>query len=334
MRKIINNPTEFVKEYIEGICLAHNQDIKMLNDDFRVLVRAKKANNKVAVVTAGGSGHLPVFLGYVGDGLLDGCAIGDVFASPSATKMFDMIKYCDSGRGVLCLYGNYGGDKMNFSMAIDEAELNDIKVCQVLVKDDVASAPTDKCDIRRGVAGMVYAFKIAGAKADTGADLEAVSNTVEKALKNIKTMGVALSPCIVPTVGKPTFKIEDNKIEIGMGIHGEAGIEVCDLLTADEIANLLFDRINSELQLNSTNRVSIMVNGLGATPLEELYIVYRKLHHLLSDLGVNIVSPHIGEFATSMEMSGLSITIMVLDDELETLLKTTAKSPFYTNYNK
>lgn len=334
MKKIINEPNDFVKEYVEGICLAHSDQVKMLDDDFRVLVKAKKSENKVAIVTAGGSGHLPVFLGYVGQGLIDGCAIGDVFASPSSTKISNMIRYCDSGKGVLCLYGNYGGDKMNFALSCDELEIEDINTRQVLVKDDVASADYSNKDIRRGVAGMVYAFKIAGAKAQEGASLDEVVETVSKALDNIKTMGVALSPCIVPTVGKPTFQISEDKIEIGMGIHGEAGIEVKDMMRADEISELLFNKINDELKLQPKDRVSVMVNGLGATPLEELYIVYRKVAHLLKQKEVQIVMPHVGEFATSMEMAGLSLTVMKLDDELEKLLIEDARSPFYTNYNK
>ena len=333
MKKIMNLAENFTKEYVEGIVAAHGDQIKLLNDDYRILV-TKEKHDKVGIVTAGGSGHLPVFLGYVGEGLLDGCAIGDVFASPSATKMADMIKHCDSGKGVLCLYGNYGGDKLNFAMAQEEVEFDDIETTQVLVCDDVASASYDKKDTRRGVAGMVYAFKVTGASAQRGDDLETVTRLAQKSLENVKTMGVAMSPCIVPNVGKPTFTIEENKIEIGMGIHGEAGIEVRDMLTADEVADLIFDRLNSELNLQSNDRISVMVNGLGATPLEELYIVYRRLSQRLSELNVTVVMPHVGEFATSMEMSGLSITFFKLDEELEPLLKAKAISPFYTNLNK
>ena len=301
----------------------------MLDGDFRKLVRTKLYEGKVGIVTAGGSGHLPVFLGYVGEGLLDGCAVGDVFASPSATKMADIIRHCDQGKGVLCLYGNYGGDKMNFAMACEDVEFDDIETRQVLVKDDLASAPQEKADTRRGVAGMVYAFKIAGASAQRGDDLDTVSAVTQKALENIRTMGFALSPCIVPTVGEPTFHVEDGKMELGMGIHGEAGIEVVDLMSADESAETIYQRIREELALKKGERVSVMVNGLGATPLEELYVVYRKLHELLQADGVTAVEPHIGEFATSMEMAGLSITIFRLDDELEELLKAPAHSPFY-----
>ena len=329
MKKIINRPEDFVVEYMQGIALAHPDKVKLLNDDFRILVRANKAKEKVRIVTAGGSGHLPVFLGYVGEGLLDGCAVGDVFASPSASKMAEMIRHADTGKGVLCLFGNYGGDKMNFSMARDEVEFDDIVTQTVLVRDDVASASVEKKDTRRGVAGMVYAFKVAGAAAEKGYSLDEVVTVTQRALDNIGTMGVALSACIVPTVGKPTFSIEDGKMEVGMGIHGEAGIDVVDIMSADEVAKVTFDKINAELNLKENDRVSVMVNGLGATPLEELYIVYRALKKQLSDLGVKDVHPHIGEYATSMEMAGLSVTIFKLDDELEQLLSYPAHSPFY-----
>ena len=335
MKKIINEPENFVKEMIEGIVAAHSDKIQLLNDDIRVMVRKDNPKiNKVGIVTAGGSGHLPTFLGYVGEGMLDGCAIGNVFASPSSQKMFDMIKACDFGKGVLCLYGNYGGDKMNFNMACELADFEDIKTASVLVKDDVASAPYEKKEIRRGVAGMLYAYKIAGAAADEGFELSEVAEITQHALENIKTMGVALSPCIVPEVGKPTFSIEDNKIEIGMGIHGEQGIEVREMLKADEIADLIFSKINEELALKSGDEVSVTVNGLGATPLEELYIVYNRIYKILKEKNVKIIKPHIGEFATSMEMAGLSITIFKLNEETKRLLLKEAITPFYTNVNK
>ena len=335
MKKIINEPENFVKEMIEGIVAAHSDKIQLLNDDIRVLVRKDNPKrNKVGIVTAGGSGHLPTFLGYVGEGMLDGCAIGNVFASPSSQKMFDMIKACDFGKGVLCLYGNYGGDKMNFSMACELADFEDIKTANVLVKDDVASAPYEKKDTRRGVAGMLYAYKIAGAAADEGLELSEVAEITQHALENIKTMGVALSPCIVPEVGKPTFSIEENKIEIGMGIHGEQGIEVRDMLKADEIADLIFSKINEELALKSEDEVSVTVNGLGATPLEELYIVYNRIYKILKEKNVKIIKPHIGEFATSMEMDGLSVTVFKLNQETKRLLLKEAITPFYTNVNK
>ena len=332
MKKIINDPKKFVLETIEGICMAHPEQLKLVGDDFRCIVRKEKKENKVAIVTAGGSGHLPVFLGYVGKGLLDGCAVGDVFASPSASKMSKLIEACDSGKGVLCLFGNYGGDKMNFEMAREEAEFSDIETDSVVVSDDIASS--DDFSKRRGVAGMVYAFKIAGAAAERGWNLQEVVRVTKKALENIRTMGVALSPCIVPTVGKPTFHVEDGKMEVGMGIHGEAGIEVMNLQSADSIASIIFEKICREIEINKGDTISVMINGLGATPLEEQYIVFRKVYQLINEQGANVVCAHVGEFATSMEMTGLSVTIFKLDDELESLLKDEAISPFYTSINK
>lgn len=335
MKKVLNKPENFVDEMMEGIIAAYGDRVGLLSGDKRVLVSKYPApEGKVGIVTAGGSGHLPVFLGYVGDGLLDGCAVGNVFASPSAQKMADMIKACDRGRGVLCLYGNYGGDNMNFDMACEMAEMeDDIETMTVRVKDDVASAPIENKDKRRGVAGMVYAFKVAGAAAREGRDLKGVAAAAQKALDNIRTMGVALSPCIVPEVGKPTFSIEENEIEIGMGIHGEPGIEVREMMTADAIADLLLEKILADMPVNKGDKVSVMVNGLGATPKEELLIVYRRLAEKLTEMGIQPVMPHIGEFATSMEMAGLSVTVMRLDEELEGLMRAPATSPFYTNEN-
>ncbi|MCH1952495.1 dihydroxyacetone kinase subunit DhaK [Enterocloster sp. OA13] len=335
MKKLINKPENFVKETMEGIIYAYGDKVKLLDGDERILLTNYPVEKgKVGIVTAGGSGHLPVFLGYVGQGMLDGCAVGNVFASPSAKKMADMIKACDYGSGVLCLYGNYGGDNMNFDMACEMVEMDDVETKTVRVKDDVASSPKEAMEKRRGVAGMVYAFKAAGAAAERMMSLEEVAGVAQKALDNIRTMGVALSPCIVPQVGEPTFQIEDDEIEIGMGIHGEKGIEVRKMMTADEVAETLVGRITEDMPLAEGDEVSVMVNGLGATPMEEQLIVYRRVHELLSDMGVKVVMPHVGEYATSMEMAGLSVTIFKLDGQLKELLLSPAKTPFYTNLNK
>jgi len=335
MKKIINKPEDFVDEMLDGIVRAYGDRLKVAGEQGRVVLRSSgPKKGRVGIVTGGGSGHLPVFLGYVGSGLLDGCAVGNVFASPSSQTMFEMIKSCDGGKGVLCLYGNYGGDNLNFDMACEMADFEDIKTATVRVADDVASSPRETAEKRRGVAGMVYAFKIAGAAADEGRDLEGVAQAARKALASTRTMGVALSPCILPQVGKPTFSIKDDEIEIGMGIHGEPGIEVRPMMDADAVASLLLSKILADLPLASGDEVSVMVNGLGATPLEELLIVYRSLHISLSALGVSLVMPHVGEFATSMEMAGLSVTVIKLDAELKALLRAPASTPFYTNENK
>ncbi|MEY8356634.1 dihydroxyacetone kinase subunit DhaK [Lachnospiraceae bacterium 54-53] len=336
MKKLINRPEEFVKETMEGIIAAYGDKVKLLDDDYQILLsNYKSREGKVGIVTAGGSGHLPVFLGYVGQGLLDGCTVGNVFASPAASKMADMIRACDQGSGVLALFGNYGGDRMNFGLACETVEIeDDIRTKMVLVKDDVASAPKAEANRRRGVAGLVYAYKIAGAKAENGGTLEEVALAAQGAIDNMRTMGVALSSCIVPQVGEPTFNIAEDEIEIGMGIHGEPGVAVRKMMTADQVAEVLLDRITKDMSLNSGDEVSVMVNGLGATPLEEQFIVYRRVHKMLSEQGIRMYMPHIGEYATSMEMAGLSLTIMKLDDERKALLGQVAQSPFYTNYNK
>lgn len=335
MKKILNDPANFVDEVMDGIRRAYGDRIAFLDGDPRIVVRAGETKpGKVGIVTGGGSGHLPVFLGYVGQGMLDGCAVGNVFASPSAQKMADMIRACDKGAGVLCLYGNYGGDNLNFNMACEMADFDDIKTATVRVADDVASAPKDKADKRRGVAGMVFAFKVAGASAERGDDLETVASYARKALASTRTMGIALSPCIVPQVGKPTFSIADDEIEIGMGIHGEPGIEVKKMMSADAVADLVMEKLLDDLPFSGGDEVAVMVNGLGATPLEELLIVFRAVHRKLEGMGVKVFMPHIGEFATSMEMAGLSITLMKLDCGLKELLSAPASTPFYTNSNK
>lgn len=334
-RKIMNKAENFVDDTMEGILCAYGDRVQLLDGDKRVLLSGyPKKEGKVGIVTAGGSGHLPLFLGYVGQGMLDGCAIGNVFASPSSQKMADMIRACNSGKGVLCLFGNYGGDVMNFEMAREMVDFDDIETTTALGRDDVASSPRETADKRRGVAGILFAYKIAGAAAEQMMSLAEVTAVAQKALDNTRTMGVALSPCIVPEAGKPTFSIGEDEIEIGMGIHGEPGIEVAKMMTADEIATMMVQKITADMPLAKGDEVSVLVNGLGATPLEEQFIVYGKIHALLQDMGVFVTMPHIGEFATSMEMAGMSASIIKLDAQLKALLRAPASTPFYTNANK
>lgn len=330
MKKIINNPDNFVMEMLEGILLAHSKEVKIANDDKRALVRYDgPVKGKVAIATGGGSGHLPIFLGYVGKGMIDGCAVGNVFTSPSATTMLNVTKAIDGGEGVLYIYGNYGGDVMNFDMAAEMSEFEDIRVETVLVADDVASAPKGSETKRRGVAGLFYAYKIAGAAASEGKSLEEVKRVTEKALSGTRTMGMAISPCIIPSAGKPTFTIGEDEMEIGMGIHGEPGIKREKLKTADEITEELVNRILEDLPYENGDEVSVLINGLGSTPKEELYIVYRKVHLMLEEKGIKIYRPYVGEYATSMEMGGMSITLMKLDEELKDFLDKQADTPFF-----
>jgi phosphoenolpyruvate---glycerone phosphotransferase subunit DhaK len=330
MKKIINKPEDFVPELLNALFKAHPDQLSYEENIHSVVRTDAPIKGKVGLATGGGSGHLPVFLGYVGKGMLDGCAVGDVFQSPSAEQMLSITKRIDGGKGVVYIYGNYGGDVMNFDMAAEMADMEDIAVRTVLVKDDVASAPAEEADRRRGVVGMVFAFKIAGAKADQGASIDEVVVVTEKALANIRTMGVALSPCIVPVVGKPTFTIGENEMEIGMGIHGERGMKREAMQTADQIVERMTDAILDDLQPSAGDQLAVMVNGLGATPLEELYIMYGKVHQLLSEKGIKVYRPYIGEFATSMEMAGASLTFFKLDDELIELLDAPAHTPFFT----
>lgn len=329
MKKIINEPANFVPEMLDGLLKAYPDQLDY-EQELQCIVRADApVQGKVALATGGGSGHLPVFLGYVGKGLLDGCAVGDVFNSPSADQMVTVTNRINGGKGVVYIYGNYSGDVMNFDMASEMADMDDIEVRTVLVREDVASAPPEEAHRRRGVAGMVFAFKCAGAKADMGGSLDEVVSAAEKALENTRSMGVALSPCTVPVAGTPTFTIGEDEMEIGMGIHGEPGVKREKLQSADDITERIMTAILEDLKPESGDELAVMVNGLGATPPEELFIMYRKAYDMLNEKGMSVYRPYIGEYATSMEMAGASITLMKLDDELKALLDHPAKSPFF-----
>jgi phosphoenolpyruvate---glycerone phosphotransferase subunit DhaK len=326
MKKILNSPADYVDEMLEGLCLAHPEFY--VQPERRVITRAGGAKKgKVGIVTGGGSGHLPIFTGYVGKGLLDGAAIGDVFASPSAEQMASAMRHAHGGAGVLRLYGNYGGDVMNFDMAGEMLDMEDIASTTVLLADDVVSAPLAERQKRRGVAGMVYAFKIAGAKAEEMASLEEVTRVAQKAADHCFSIGMALTPCTVPQAGKPTFDIPEGQMEMGMGIHGEPGIYKSAIKTADAIVEEMLAKLHADKPL--TGRLSILVNSLGATPPEELYIAYRKAKAILDRHGATVVMPLVGRYATSMEMTGMTITVCHLDDELEKLLKAPCDCAFW-----
>ncbi len=329
MKKIINDPEQFVEETIDGILAAWPGYLRRGEESERVLVRADApVEGKVAVVTGGGSGHVPIFLGYVGKGLLDGVSVGNVFSSPSADDMLAATKSVNSGEGVLYVYGNYSGDCMNFDMAAEMAQFEDIRVVTSRVRDDVASAPHEKADGRRAVAGLFFAYKISGASAEEGGDLEEVHAATKLAIANTRSMGVALSPCIIPEVGEPTITLGDQEMELGMGIHGEPGIERTGIRTADELAETMTRKALEDLPFSRGDSVAVLINGLGATPPEELYILYRKVSEILDAEGISIHRPFIGEYATSMEMAGASISLLKLDDDLTRLIDAPAHSPF------
>lgn len=330
VKKLINDPYAFVDEMLDGIVRAHPDQLRLVGPDRRAVVRADAPiQGKVAICTGGGSGHLPVFMGYVGRGLVDGCSIGNVFSSPSPDQMLEATRATHGGAGVLYLFGNYNGDKLNFGMAAEMAEMEDIHVETVLVADDVASAPKGQEEKRRGVAGLFFAYKIAGARAEQMAPLAEVKAAAEMALANTRSMGMALSPCTIPAVGRPTFEIGGGEMEIGMGIHGEPGVRRGKLEPADQVADALLEPILADLPLKSGDQVAILVNGLGATPREELYILFRRVHQQLDRRGIGVYRPYVGEYATSMEMAGASVTLMKMNDELKGLLDAPARTPFF-----
>jgi dihydroxyacetone kinase-like protein len=330
MKKILNRPGAYVDEMLDGLIAAHADQVRRLGEDGRVIARAGgPVPGKVGVVTGGGSGHLPVFLGYVGEGLLDACAVGNVFAGPRVADCQEAMRAADGGAGVLQLYGNYGGDRMNFEMARELLELEGMEVSAIRVADDVASASPEERQKRRGVAGMVFAFKVAGAKAAAGAGLAEVTQAAGKAALACRSIGVALTPCIIPESGHASFDIAEEDVEFGMGIHGEPGLWRGKLKTADELADEMLDRLLPECSLARGDRVAVLVNSLGATPHEELYILYRRVAQRLADQGVTPVKPLVGRYATSMEMAGASLTLMPLDRELESLLAAPATCPFW-----
>ena len=327
MKKIINDPNFVVEDMLKGMVAEHPEYIKKL-ENADVLVRVNSpVEGKVALVSGGGSGHEPAHGGYVGKGMLDAAVAGAVFASPTPDQVYEAIKAVVSGKGVLLVIKNYTGDVMNFEMAKEMAEMDGINVATVVVNDDVAVENSTYTAGRRGIAGTVFIHKIAGAKAETGASLEEVTGVAEKVIVNVRSMGMSISSCIVPAAGKPNFTLGETEMEIGMGIHGEPGTHREEIKTADEITEHLMGKILEDIELNSGEEVAVMVNGLSSTPLMELYIVNKKVNEILQAKGVKIHKTFVGEFMTSLEMAGFSITVLKLDSELKELLDAPANTP-------
>ncbi|WP_026887659.1 dihydroxyacetone kinase subunit DhaK [Clostridium beijerinckii] len=329
MKKIINDANQVLEDMLKGMVAAHPEYIKKI-ENADVLVRVNSPiDGKVALVSGGGSGHEPAHGGYVGKGMLDAAVAGAVFTSPTPDQVYEAIKAVDSGKGVLLVIKNYTGDVMNFEMAKDMAEMEGINVKAVVVNDDVAVENSTYTAGRRGIAGTVFIHKIAGAKAETGASLEEVTRVAEKVISNVRSMGMAISSCIVPAAGKPNFTLGENEMEIGMGIHGEPGTHREEIKTADEITEHLMSKILEDIKLSSGEEVAVMVNGLSSTPLMELYIVNKKVNEILEEKGIKIHKTFVGEFMTSLEMAGFSITVLKLDSELKELLDAPANTPAF-----
>lgn len=327
MNRIINNPDLVVEDMLQGWHAAHADTVRVHADNPRVMQRQGTPEvGKVGVVTGGGSGHEPAFIGYVGDGMVDAVAIGEIFSSPTARNFLDAMRAADGGAGVACLYGNYAGDNMNVKMAIEMAACDGIAVRTVVANDDVPSAPKGDEGRRRGVAGEILMWKVGAAKAAQGANLDEVIAAAQKAIDHTRSIGIGLSACVIPAVGKANFTIAHGTMEVGIGHHGEPGIEVRQTVSAAEMAQQMLDVVLPDLPFVAGDRVAVMVSGLGATPLMEQYILYGEIHKRLEAKGITVAFNRVGNLFTSLEMMGVTLTLMRLDEELLACLRQPCQS--------
>ncbi len=326
MKKLMNRPEDYVDDMLKGIYSAHKDEVTYAAGDMRCYVSAHKHAGKVAIVTGGGTGHLPLFLGYVGEGLLDGCGVGGVFQSPSPEQIYEISKEVDSGAGVLYLYGNYTGDIMTFDMASEMCGMDGIETKSIVGADDVNSGAPE---VRRGVAGIFFMYKAAGAKAAQMGSLEQVLAAAQKAKDHTRTVGFALTPCIIPEVGHANFTLAENEMAMGMGIHGEPGIWNGPLKTSRTIVEESLDTLLKDMPLSRGDEICLLVNGLGATSIEELYIMAGDAVEALADREICVYRSFVGEFATSMEMAGASLSICRVDEEMKEWMDYPVSTPFY-----
>ncbi|MBR6370903.1 MAG: dihydroxyacetone kinase subunit DhaK [Bacteroidaceae bacterium] len=326
MQKIINDPGNVVDEMLQGFVKAHPELIAVTGNERVLKYRNAPVENKVGIVTGGGSGHKPAFIGYIGKNMVDAVAVGELFSSPPAQMFYDAIREADAGKGVAILYGNYAGDNMNVEIAMEQAGEDGIKVARVVANDDVPSAPKTESERRRGVAGEILMWKTGGAKAAMGGTLEEVVSVAKKAIGNTRSMGVGLSPCTIPEVGHPNFTIEPGMMEVGIGHHGEPGIEVAPLETAAQIAERMCNVILPDLPFSKGDETVVLVSGLGSTPLMELYILYNEVQKIMEDKGIRIHRAFVGNYFTSLEMAGATLSVMKLDDELKACIDYEATS--------
>jgi phosphoenolpyruvate---glycerone phosphotransferase subunit DhaK len=326
MQRIINDPNQVVEDMLKGFVQCHADLVSPTGNPRVLKYKNAPVAGKVGIVTGGGSGHKPAFIGYIGKNMIDAVAVGEIFSSPSAKAFYDAFKAADAGKGVACLYGNYAGDNMNVKMAMELAEDDDIQVKTVVANDDVPSAPNSEREKRRGVAGEVLMWKVGGAKAALGGDLDEVIAAAQKAIDNTRSIGIGLTPCTIPAVGHPNFSIDPGKMEVGIGHHGEPGIEVMDIKTADKMATIMVDTVLPDLPFVENDEVVVLISGLGATPVMELYILFNKVAELFKAKQINIHRSYVGNYFTSLEMMGVTLTVMKLDDELRELVDMEADS--------
>ena len=319
MQRIINDADYVVEDMLQGFLKAHTDIVEGVENPRVVKYRAAP-QNRVGLVTGGGSGHKPAFIGYVGKGMIDAAAVGEIFSSPTAKAFLDAFRAADGGHGVACLYGNYSGDNMNVKMAVKMAQREGIEVKTVVANDDVASAPRDQAGKRRGVAGEIFMWKTGGAKAASGASLDEVIAVACKAVENTRSVGIGLTPCTLPAVGHPNFVISSGTMEVGIGHHGEPGIAVCPIETADRMARRMVDTILPDYPFQTGDEMAVLVSGLGATPVMELYILYNEIEKILAEAGISVYRSYVGNYFTSLEMMGATLTMMKLDEELKVCL--------------
>ena len=328
MQRFVNDPDYVVEDMLKGFVKAHGDMIVRSEANDRVVQYINApVEGKVGLVTGGGSGHEPAFLGYVGKNMMDAVAVGEVFSSPSAQAFYDAFMAVDSGKGVACLFGNYAGDNMNVKMAIRKAKKQGVTVKYVTANDDVASSPKETKEKRHGIAGGVFMWKIGGARAALGGDLDEVIASAQKAVDNTRSICVGLEPCAIPAVGHPNFQISDGDMEFGIGHHGEPGINVQKLEPAKEIARKMAQTVIDDMEPEEGSEVAVLMSGLGATPIMELYILYDEIEAYLKEQGLSVYKVFVGDYVTSLDMNGAALTVMKLDDELKELLDYEAKSP-------
>jgi dihydroxyacetone kinase len=328
MQRFLNNPDDLVDETVAGFVKAHRDLVHLLPENPRVVVSnvAPKAG-RVGIVTGGGSGHEPAFIGYTGRNMVDAVAVGEVFSSPTAKSFADAVRAANGGAGVAVLYGNYAGDNMNVKMAARTVAKEGIEVATVVANDDVCSAPLAEREKRRGVAGEIFMWKIGGAKAATGASLAEVQAAAQKAIDACRSVGVGLGPCTLPAVGHPNFSIAPGTMEVGIGHHGEPGARVEPLRTANDVADDMLKIVMDDHALPAGTEVAVLVSGLGATPVNELYVLYDRIETGLAGMGMKVHRALVGNYFTSLEMVGATLTVMALDDELKALLDMDCASP-------
>ncbi len=335
MQRIINNPSLVVEDMLEGFLLAHDDIVEASKNNPRVVKRKEApVKGKVGIVTGGGSGHKPAFVGYVGRNLVDAVAVGEVFSSPTAKAFYDAFKAADGGAGVACLYGNYAGDNMNVKMAMELAEDDDILVKTVVANDDAASAPKAESCKRRGVAGEIMMWKTAGAKAALGGSLDEVVAVAQKTIDGTRSVGIGLTSCTIPANGKPNFHIEEGTMEVGIGHHGEPGVQVEPLASAKEIAARAVDIVVPDLPFEPGDEVVVLVSGLGSTPVMELYIFYNEVYRLLQEKGLRVYRKYVGNYFTSLDMMGVTLTLTKVDEELKPLIDLECESMGLTQFSK